>query len=77
MHLRNYMFKNKDKCTTKHDNLITTRENSGPTFEVIKPNCESYKRNVHYTGAVEWNSLNAEIRNLKDYHMFKRMFMVN
>ena len=75
VHLRNYMFKNKSKCinNTTKEKLIITRENAGPKFQVAKPNCEAYKRNVLYTGAVDWNSLDAEKRNIKSYHEFKRM----
>ena len=29
-------------------------------------------RNVYYAGAVEWNSLVAERRNIKSFHDFKR-----
>ena len=73
VHLRNYMFRNKNKCAPIEDDVILTRSNSGPTFNVIKPNCEYFKRNVYYNGAVEWNSLDADIRNLPDIHKFKRM----
>ena len=73
MHLRNFMFKNKSKCIEENENRIVTRENSGPTFRVIKPNCESFKRSVYYTGAIDWNSLDAEKRNIKNYYEFKRV----
>ena len=75
VHLRNYMFKNKSKCIKKpeNENVIITRENAGPRFHVLKPNCETFKRNVLYNGAVDWNNLDAEKRNIKTYHEFKRM----
>ena len=75
VHLRNYMFKNKSKCIDIEENnkQIITRENAGPKFYVVKPNCESYKRNVLYAGAIDWNSLDADKRNIKNYHEFKRM----
>ena len=75
VHLRNYMFKNKSNCidNTTNENMISTRENSGPKFKVTKPNCESYKRNVLYNGAIDWNSLESVKRNIKNYHEFKRM----
>ena len=57
IHLRNVMFRNKDKCEPKPENAIVTRENSGPTFKVSKPNNEVYKRTVFYSGAIEWNKL--------------------
>ena len=69
------MFKNKSKCIddTNNENLIQTRENAGPKFHVVKPNCESYKRNVLYTGALDWNSLDAGKRNIKNYQEFKKI----
>ena len=73
VHLRNFMYKNKKKCTIKEENRIVTRSNSGPTFNVKKPNCETFKRNVYYIGANEWNSLDADVRNLEHYYQFKRI----
>ena len=72
VHLRNYMFKNKNKCEKKLDNTIVTRKNAGPTFKVLKPNNEVYKRNVYYSGAIEWNKLDAEDRNVNEFFIFKR-----
>ena len=60
VHLRNCMYRNKEKCIIKDEKLITTRCNSGPTFRVTKPNNEMFKRNVYYAGAIEWNSLDAD-----------------
>ena len=62
VHLR---IKNKNKCIEPQENIIT-RENSGPKFN------ESFKRNVYYAGAIEWNNLVAERRNIKNYQEFKR-----
>ena len=59
------MFRNKDKCESKPENAIVTRENSGPTFKVSKPNNEVYKRTVFYSGAIEWNKLMLLIERLK------------
>ena len=73
VHIRNYMYRNKYKCVTKEDDVIVTRGNAGPTFNVIKPNCETYKRNVYYSGAIEWNNLDADVRNLPDIQKFKRL----
>ena len=71
VHLRNFVFKNKSKCLVKDENLISTRENSGPRFEIIKPNRESFKRNVYYFGAVDCNNLDSDDRNLIIYQYFK------
>ena len=37
-----------------------------------KSNNEVYKRNVYYSGALEWNKLDAEDRNVKDFFILKR-----
>ena len=73
VHLRNFMYRNKKKCIIKDDTTIVTRGNSGPTFKVTKPNCEAFKRNVYYTGAIEWNNLDADIRKLEHLYQFKRI----
>ena len=41
------MFKNKNKCEAKPENCIATRENSGPTFNVSKPNIVKYIREMY------------------------------
>ena len=71
IHLRNYMFKKKDKCEIKTPNYIATRENSGPTFTLSKPNSDVHKRNVYYSGSIEWNKLDAEDINIKEFFKFK------
>ena len=73
VHVRNFMFKNKNKCETRPENFIVTRENSGPTFNVSKPNSEAYKRNVYYAGSIEWNNLDAEHRMVNEFVTFKRI----
>ena len=73
VHSRNFMYKKKNDCIIKEENVIVTRSTSGPTFEVTKPNCESFKRNVYYNGAIEWNNLDADIRKLEHFYQFKRI----
>ena len=73
MHLRNFMYRNKEKCIKKDDNTIETRCNAGPTFKVTQPNCEAFKRNVFYSGAIEWNNLDADVRNIEHFYQFKRI----
>ena len=67
-----YQKKNKNRCIKPQENIVVTREKSGPKFNVLKPDCESYKRNVYYAGANDWNSLDAERRKIKNYQEFKR-----
>ena len=50
---------------------IRTRAHDAPLFNVPIPRCEAFKRSVIYSGSIEWNSLNPEIRNTKLYLPFK------
>ena len=78
VHLRNYMFKNKDFCI--EDDNINTRLHDGPVFNVTHPNSESIKRGVMYAGALEWNDLDADVRNIEEFSTFKKIqksWMIN
>ena len=73
--LRNFMFKlkNDENNMVNTNNMnINTRLHDGPVFKVTHPNSEPIKRSVMYTGALEWNSLDPEIRNIDDLVKFKR-----
>ena len=75
VHLRNFMFKQKKKKCNVVDNsevTINTRLHDGPVFKVTHPNSEPIKRSVMYSGALEWNSLDADLRNIDDIVSFKR-----
>ena len=52
VHLKNFMYNRKHLCknNTGDENMVCTRANDGPLFHVEKPNCETYKRNVCYSG---------------------------
>ena len=68
VHLRNFLFNRKDLCESiqDFDKKNCTRAQSGPLFHIDKPNCESYKRNVCYSGFSEWNNLNSDLRNIEN-----------
>ena len=76
VHLRNYMYEIKNIDTNIMDNSeennINTRLHDGPVFKVTHPNSEPIKRSVMYAGAVDWNNLDADIRNIDDNIKFKR-----
>ena len=55
-------------------NDINTRLHDGPVFNVIHPNVESVKRSVWYGGSIEWNSLDAEIRNIVQPEQYLKEF---
>ena len=71
VHTRNYLFSKKNLC--KNENEQNTRLHDGPVFKVIYPNIESVKRSVWYGGSLEWNSLDAETRNIVEKEQFKRV----
>ena len=50
---------------------IQTRVKAAPCFTVTKTNNETFKRGLHYFGAVQWNSLPAKIRNENSFFSFK------
>ena len=58
----------------KNDDVhVYTRLHDGPVFKVTHPNSEPINKSVLYSGALEWNNLDSEIRNNKDIVSFKRL----
>ena len=83
VHLRNYMFKLKkfdNNLVNNVDVHVNTRLHDGPVLKVTHPNSEPIKRSVMYSGALEWNNLDSEVRNINDIVQFKRIqksYMLN
>ena len=77
VHLRNYMFKiknDKNNLNIINEEIhMSTRLHDGPVFNVTHPNSEPIKRSVMYSGAIEWNSLDADVRNIREFIQFKRI----
>ena len=70
------MFKIKrieNKIVNIDDIQANTRLHDGPVFKVTHPNSDPIKRSVMYWGALEWNNLEADIRNIDDIIKFKRI----
>ena len=65
-----YMHKQTGNQTLIKIRNVNTRLHEGPVFNTYKPNNEKSKANVLYHGAIEWNAIGADIRNL-DYNHFK------
>ena len=65
------MYLRQSKPELIDDAPIHTRAHDAPLFRVARPRLEAYKRSVAYKGAVSWNALNANIRGLAQYKMFK------
>ena len=79
VHLRNFMFKQKKKECNVVDNsevTINTRLHDGPVFKVTHPNSEPIKRSVMYSGALEWNNLDADLRNIDDIKRKQKFWML-
>ena len=70
-HLLNFMYIRKDKPGMLNVREIRTRAHDAPLFNVNIPRCEAFKRSVSCIGAVEWNNLAVEHRNIDMYLPFK------
>ena len=64
------MHKQTENKTLIKQKKANTRLQDGPVFHTYKPNTEKVKASVLYRGAIEWNALNANLRNL-DFEHFK------
>ena len=70
-HLRNYMYKRSQDESYLDKREVNTRERDANVFKVFIAKGEAYKRSVLYKGAVEWNNLEVETRNINSYLAFK------
>ena len=50
---------------------VNTRSRDAPLFNVKFANTNAYKRSVQHNGAVEWNNLASDVRNVDQYLSFK------
>ena len=69
-HLLNVMYKNKTNVALINTRDIRTRLHDAPVFNTVKPNCQKYKANVYYNGAIMWNALPVHTRNMGTYDIF-------
>ena len=70
-HLLNFMYKYKENKLYLNNRNIRTRLHDAPVFKTVKPNVEKFKNNIFYNGAVKWNNLTSDIRNIETYDKFK------
>ena len=70
-HIQNFMFSRQFKEGLLDNKEISTRSHDAPLFEVEFPHKESFKRSVHYSGAVAWNSLPVKVRLMDNFSAFK------
>ena len=70
-HIRNFMYKRLCNTSLLDIKPINTRSRDAPLFKVIFPNTLAFTRSVQYYGALEWNKLTSEIRNVDQFLSFK------
>ena len=70
-HINNFMYKRLKKVSLVDTRDIRTRAHDAPLFKIKIPKNEAYKRSVQYAGAVQWNSLSKETRNVESFDRFK------
>ena len=74
MHINNFKYRELGRnghLVEKAQSNIQTGAKAATCFTVVKPNNETFKRGLHYFGAVQWNSLPAKIRNENSFYSFK------
>ena len=71
MHLNLFMYKQKNNVKIVNKRNVRTRAHDALLYTTSKPKNEKYKRNVFYKGALLWNNLPVEERNLQTYTIFK------
>ena len=59
------MHKQTNNQTLLKEKRINTRLHNAPVFQTYKPTNELAKANVFYRGAIEWNALDSNVRNLE------------
>ena len=70
-HILIYMYKNKEKKELLDIQNVNTRSKSAPLFNTVIPSCEKYKNSALYHGAILWNLLPVNIRNIDSFDSFK------
>ena len=65
------MFKYRNNVKYVNKRNVRTRLHDAPVFITKKTNNEKYKQNVFYYGAIKWNNLPVNVRNIETYETFK------
>ena len=69
--IKKYMYKQQCQLNLVKAPVVNTRMNKAIVFKTQKPNIEKFKKNLLYVGAMTWNSMKPEIRNIESYEGFK------
>ena len=70
-HLRNFIFKRKNRPEYIDQKPARTRLHDGVLMETYKANYAAVDRSVSYKGPREWNNLSVQDRNIQTYGTFK------
>ena len=70
-HILNFMYIRSKHSHRLNIREIRTRAHDAPLFLVDIPRCEAFKRSIGHFGAVQWNHLNPDPRNIDSYLVFK------
>ena len=70
-HVCNFMYKRLSREDLVDDREIHTRQHDAPTFTVVFPRIETFKRSIKYHGSSSWNELPTDVRLIKTYPAFK------
>ena len=70
-HVLNFMYLRQAKRYLLNTREIGTRAHDTPLFNFSILRCEAYKRSIEYFGAVKWNNLSPETRNVDCNLAFK------
>ena len=70
-HINNFMYNRLENEVLVDRRDIRTRAHDAPMFKIEIPKVETFKRSIQYAGALQWNSLHKEIRNIDNFKSFK------
>ena len=71
MHLKLFMFKQKDNVDIVNNRQVNTRAHDATLFVTHRWNSEKYKVNVYYKGALIWNAMTVPERCIETYDELK------
>lgn len=71
MHLVNFMYKQQSNQDIVNNRNVFTRAHDATLFLCFKPKNESSKKSALYRGAIHWNNLTVNVRNIEGYEAFK------
>ena len=66
-----WRYKNKEKEELLDIKNVNTKSRVAPLFKTVIPSCEKYKNRALYHGAILWNMLPVNIRNIDSFDSFK------